>query len=97
MTTRWRSCSPTRISTPWRRRYLHPVDSPKVDVEPIEKGQDVKFSCEVFVYPEIKLGDYKGVDITRTLHTVTKEELDARLKQEQKQMARSIEITDRAV
>jgi len=76
---------------------IHPVDRPKVDVEPVEKGQDVKFSCEVFVYPEIKLGEYKGVEITRTLHAVTKEELDARLKQEQKQMARSVEVTDRAV
>ena len=76
---------------------LHPVDRPKVDVETMEKGQDVKFSCEVYVYPEIKLGDYKGVEITRTLHTVTKEELDARLLQEQKQMARAVEITDRTV
>lgn len=76
---------------------LHPVDRPKVDVETMEKGQDVKFSCEVFVYPEIKLGEYKGVEITRTPHTVTKDELDARLKQEQKQMARSIDITDRTV
>ncbi|MBN1778489.1 MAG: trigger factor [Clostridiales bacterium] len=78
------------------KEELHPVDSPKVDVEPIEKGQEVKFSCEVLVYPEIKLGDYRGIEITRTLHTVTREELDARLKQEQKQMARSVEITDRA-
>jgi len=31
------------------------------------------------------------------MHTVTQEEVDARLKQEQKQMARSVDITDRAV
>ncbi|MFH1513232.1 MAG: trigger factor [Bacillota bacterium] len=76
---------------------LHPVSRPHVDVETIEKGKDVKFSCEIFVYPEIKLGDYKGVEITRTQHTVTKEELDARMLREQKQMARKVEIEGRPV
>lgn len=76
---------------------LHPVSRPQVDVEAIEKGQDVKFSCEVFVYPEIKLGAYKGVEVARTPHAVTQEELDDRLKREQKQLARSVEVTDRAV
>ena len=80
-----------------QKEDIRPVDRPKVDVEEIKPGQDVKFSCEVFVYPEIKLGDYKGVEIARTMRTVTDEELDARLKQEQKQMARSVDVTDRAV
>ena len=76
---------------------LHPVSQPKVDVEDIVKGEDVKFTCEVFVFPEIKLGEYKGVEVTRTLHTVTEDELNTSLQKEQKQMARSVEITDRAV
>ena len=76
---------------------LHPVSRPSVDVETIEKGQDVKFSCEIYVYPEIKLGEYKGVEVARTQHTVTQEELDERLKREQKQMARSVDVEGRAV
>ena len=80
-----------------QKEEIRPVDRPKVDVETIQPGQDVRFSCEVFVYPEIKLGDYKGIEVTRTMHAVTKDELDARLKQEQKQMARSVDVTDRAV
>jgi len=76
---------------------LHPVSRPEVNVETVEKGQDVKFSCEVFVFPEIKLGEYKGVDITRTLHAVTEEELNSRLQQEQKKVARAVDITDRPV
>ncbi|HPF87453.1 MAG TPA: trigger factor [Candidatus Limiplasma sp.] len=76
---------------------LHPVGRPQVDVETIEKGQDVKFTCEVFVYPEIKLGDYKGVEVTRMLHTVTADELNERLAQEQKKVARAVDITDRPV
>ena len=76
---------------------LHTVSRPQVDVEDIVKGEDVKFSCEVYVYPEIKLGDYQGVEVTRTLHAVTQEELDARLAQEQKQMARKVDVEGRAV
>ncbi len=76
---------------------LHPVGRPSVDVETMEKGQDVKFSCETFVFPEIKLGEYKGVDITRTLRDVTEDALDARLQQERKKVSRSVEITDRPV
>ncbi len=80
-----------------KKEDLQPVDRPKVDVEEIKPGEDVKFTCEVYVYPEIKLGEYKGVEVARTMHTVSKDELNARLESEQKQMARSVDITDRAV
>jgi len=76
---------------------LHPVSQPEFDVETIEKGKDVQFSCEVFVQPEVKLGEYKGVAVTRTVRKVTKEEVNKQLEQEQKRVARSIEVTDRPV
>ncbi len=76
---------------------LHPVSRPHIDVEDVHKGEDVKFSCEVYLYPEIKLGAYRGVEITRTTHTVTEDELNARLQQEQKQVARLVAVEGRAV
>lgn len=76
---------------------LHPVSRPDVDVQKMEKGEDVEFSCEVYVQPEVKLGDYRGVEVKRVTRTVTDEEVDARIAQEQKRVARSIEVTDRAV
>ena len=79
------------------KENLHPVSRPEVNVDTVEKGQDVKFTCEVFVFPDIKLGEYKGVEITRTLHAVTDEELDNRLQQEQKKVSRAVDVTDRAV
>ncbi len=74
---------------------LHPVSQPEFDNETIQKGQDVKFSCEVFVQPEVKLGAYKGVEVTRTVRKVGQDEIDERLKQEQKRVARSVDVTDR--
>jgi trigger factor len=74
---------------------LHPVAQPEFDVDKIEKGQDVAFSCEVFVRPDVKLGEYKGVEVTRTLSEVSRSEIDDRLQQEQKRVARSLDVTER--
>ena len=76
---------------------LRPVSRPELDVEQMEKGKDLLFSCEVFVHPEVKLGQYKGVETTRMLRTVSSEEIDARIAGEQKRVARSVEVTDRSV
>jgi len=54
-----------------KKEDLQPVDRPKVDVEEIKPGEDVKFTCEVYVYPEIKLGEYKGVEVARTMRKRT--------------------------
>ena len=77
---------------------IHPVDRPELDnVEQMEEGKDLKFSCEVFVMPEVTLGDYKGVEVTRPVRKVGAEEVDNYIEQERKRVARSEEITDRAL
>lgn len=76
---------------------LKPVSRPEVDVQEIEAGKDVAFTCEIFVMPEVQLGEYKGVTVTRNIRKVTAAEVDARVEQEQKRVARSVEITDRAL
>ena len=76
---------------------INPVSRPEVDVETIEKGKDVVFTAEVYVMPEVKLGDYKGLEVSKHIHPVTDEQIDARLEQERKRVARSIEVTDRAL
>jgi trigger factor len=74
-----------------------PVSQPELDVETIQPGQDVKFSCEIYVQPDVTLGAYMGLEVTRTLRPVGQDAVDTRLKQEQKRVARSIEVTDRPV
>ena len=41
---------------------INPVDQPDVDVEEIEKGKDLIFKAKVTVEPEVKLGEYKGLE-----------------------------------
>ena len=80
-----------------KENELNPVSRPELDVQEMEAGKDLAFSCEVFVFPEITLGEYKGLEISRVVREVSKEEVDARIAQEQKRVSRSVEITDRAV
>ena len=80
-----------------QKEDLHPVSQPELDVEKVEKGKPVAFSCEFYVQPEVKLGEYKGLNVTRKIREIAQSEVDERLKQEQKRVARSVEVTDRAV
>lgn len=88
---------PDAYMTAVQENDLHPVSRPELDVQKMEKGQDVEFSCEVYVQPEIKLGEYKGVEVKRVTREVTDDEVAARVEQERKRVARSVEVTDRAV
>lgn len=42
---------------------IKPVAQPEVSVTQIEKGKDFIFEATVTVEPEVKLGDYKGLEI----------------------------------
>lgn len=76
---------------------LKPVARPEVDVQAMEAGKDLEFSCEVYVMPEVKLGQYKELDVTRTIRKVTDAEVDSRIEQEQKRVARMVDVTDRGL
>jgi len=77
---------------------LKPVDRPEVDVKQIGAGQDLEFTVEVFVRPDVELGDYKALTVeVAPKHEVTEEEINARIAQDQNKGARTVEVTDRAV
>ena len=44
---------------------INPVAQPEVNVTQIEKGKDFIFEATVTVEPEVKLGDYKGLEIEK--------------------------------
>src|SRR5699024_1757840 len=41
---------------------IFPIDQPQVDIEQIEKGKELIFKAIVTVKPEVKLGEYKGLE-----------------------------------
>jgi trigger factor len=73
------------------------VSRPTVDVVQIEKGKPFIFTAEVAVKPEVTLGKYTGVTVTKIDTSVTDEEVDAALDKERNNNARTITVTDRPV
>lgn len=73
------------------------VSRPSVDIVQIEKGKPFIYTAEVAVRPEVKLGQYKGVAVTKADIDVTEAEVDEALEKERKNNARTINVTDRPV
>ncbi len=76
---------------------LDVVSRPEVDVTKIGKGETFVFTAEVAVKPEVTLGQYKGLEVTKDKVEVTEEEVEAELKKAQMQNARELTIEDRPV
>ncbi|WP_353855044.1 trigger factor [Bacillus sp. Bos-x628] len=66
---------------------IEPVDRPEIDVEKIEKGENLIFTAKVTVKPEVKLGDYKGLNVEKDDTTVTDEDVQEELKAMQHRQA----------
>lgn len=71
------------------------VSSPEIDVEQIEKGKDFIFTAMVATKPEIKIGEYKGIEIEKIDSEVTDDEVMAEILKTQKENSRSIPVEDR--
>lgn len=66
---------------------IDPVDTSQVNIESMEKGETWVLTAEVTVKPEVKLGDYKGLEVEKRETELTTEELEAELKQLQERQA----------
>ncbi|WP_313370603.1 trigger factor, partial [Sedimentibacter sp.] len=76
---------------------LDVIDSPKVDVQKFEIGEDIVVTAEVEVMPEVELGEYKGVEVEKVEVKVIDEDVEKELKAIQDKNARIVEVTDRPV
>lgn len=76
---------------------LEPVDRPNVDIQQIGSGKNLQFTAEVFVRPDVTLGEYKGLKVERHEHPVTDEQVNAQVEQARQRAAREISVEDRAV
>lgn len=73
---------------------VEPVDEPKYDILEIGKGKLV-FTAEVYVKPEVVLGEYKGLEIKAVSGEVTDEDIDAEIKKVAESNARMVNVEDR--
>lgn len=74
---------------------LETVDRPSLDKFDVDGGAYLEVT--VTVKPEVKLGEYFGVEVEKVVYEVTDEQVADELKQKQEQNARMITVEDRAV
>lgn len=73
------------------------VSRPTIDVVQIEAGKPFIFTAEVAVRPEVKLGKYLGVQVTKVDTSVSDEEVEEALEKERQKNSRTVTVTDRPV
>lgn len=66
---------------------IDPVDRPEIDVEQMEKGKNLIFKATVTVKPEVKLGEYKGLEVEAVNTEVTEEDVNNEITRMQERFA----------
>ncbi|MCV3763873.1 trigger factor [Companilactobacillus farciminis] len=66
---------------------VEPVDQPQINVESMEKGKPWAITAVITVKPDVKLGDYKGIEVKKQKRNVMKADVESRLEELQKQQA----------
>lgn len=76
---------------------LEIVSQPKIDVTQLEKGKAFIFTAEVAIKPEVTLGNYKGVEVEKSVIEATEEEVLEELDKTREQNSRMTTVEGRPV
>ncbi|MGM9907875.1 trigger factor [Limosilactobacillus sp.] len=66
---------------------IQPVAQPQIEIKSMEKGQPWTLTATVDVMPEVKLGDYKGMEVPEQDTTVSDADVDSELEKKRQQQA----------
>lgn len=76
---------------------ITPVDRPEFNLEQIGSGKELIFDVEVFVKPDVELGQYKGVEAVKHTTVVTDDDVNAEIERARERVSRYVDVTDRPV
>ena len=76
---------------------IDPINRPDLDIEEISKDNGLVMVINVEVKPEVKLGEYKGIEISKPVYTVNEEEAGLRLEEMRNRASRLVDVEDRAI
>ena len=76
---------------------IDPVAQPKIDIKSMNKGEDWEITADVIVKPEVKLGDYKNLEVSVDIEKdVTDADVEAKIEAAQKNLAELVIKEDAA-
>lgn len=87
---------PEAVAAAFKEAELNVVDTANVNVPVMSKAEGAEITMTVTTYPEVKLGDYKGLKVAKLPTEVSDEDIDNELLQMQKRNSRLVDVTDRA-
>jgi trigger factor len=67
---------------------IKPVDYPQIDIVEIGEGKELVYTATVTTYPEVELGEYKGIDIKKPVYEVEDSEIEKQIADMQEKNAR---------
>ena len=74
---------------------IEPVDEPKYDITEVEGNSKLTFTAEVYVKPEVVLGQYKGLELKKVDTSVSDEDVENELKRLAEEDYRMVTVEDR--
>ena len=78
---------PQAYSDAVKEAGIEPVDQPQINIKSMDKDQPWVLTASVDVKPEVKLGDYKGMEVPKQDTTVSDADVDAELEKKRQQQA----------
>ena len=76
-----------------KEHELEVIDRPDISIVELPlDGNNLVFTAEVAVRPEVKLGQYKGIEIEKREYNVTDDEVDYAMQREREKLARMVDV-----
>ena len=88
--------APKALSKAFDEQKIDPVTRPNVDIETLEEGKDLVFKATVTPRPEVKLGEYKGLNVPKNEVNITDEDVEKQLKTFQDRQGKLVDAAEGA-
>lgn len=88
--------APKALSKAFDEQKIDPVTRPNVDIETLEESKDLVFKATVTPRPEVKLGDYKGLNVPKNEVNITDEDVEKQLKTFQDRQGKLVDAPEGA-
>ncbi len=87
---------PDEMEKAIKETSYEPCDTPSVTDVDFESEEGIVIKAEFIRRPDVKIGQYKGFEVTKNVVKVTKADVDKELEEIRKRYAREIKVEDRA-
>lgn len=87
---------PAAVDDAVKESGLEVVSRPEVEVTSVSKAEGVTMKVTVFTKPEVEIKDYKGIEVTKEVKTVSDEDIERQVNALRDRNSRMVTIDDRA-